>query len=85
MVREGPAHIVMVAGAPAQIAVPVIENALASNPYSADMIGALMQYYTNLGQEKEAMAMFYRFRAIVPREVMIRRVIDSMMIGEGSP
>ncbi len=76
MIREGPAHVVMISRAPAQIAIPILELAIHANPYSADILWALTQYKAEMGDQSGAMNAFYRFRALVNTEILARTVLS---------
>lgn len=85
-VREGPAHISMIAGAPPEFAIPALESALKVNPFSADLLWATTQYKARVGDAKGAADAFVRLRSIVSTDVLSKIVLGAVrMAEEGKP
>lgn len=84
-IRHGPAHAVMISAAPAEIAIPVIEKALASNPYSADFLLALMRYHAHQNDAPKAIDAFLRLREVLPTPILARVVIGLIDLKNSPP
>ena len=76
--REGPAHAVMVLPAPPSVAIPILKDALAANPYSADLWIALLRYEAQAGNEAGALSAYSHVRAFLPMPVLAKAVIGTI-------
>lgn len=76
--REGPAHLVMVLPTDPNLAIPVLEKALDANPYSADLLLALMQYKAATRDAEGSNAAFHRLRRVLPPQYLSKAIIGSV-------
>ncbi len=81
-IREGPVHVAMIVGAPAEFAIPALERALKPNPYSADLLWATTQYKARIGDRDGAVEAFVRLRSIVSTDVLSKIVIGAVRVAE---
>lgn len=77
-VREAAAHAVMVSPAPPGLAILTLEDALAKNPHSADLMLAAMQYRTVIGDQAGTQIMFSRLKAVLSIKYMAPAIIKSV-------
>lgn len=69
-IREAPAHAVMIYDMPPTLAIAVLGQALKANPYSSDMLIALMKYSAMVNDQTRARSALTRLQSLLPPQVL---------------